>query len=92
MASSLADDIKNGDWFSVGKALGEKINSALSSIDWPKIQKKVNGIASNIADFLNGAMEAIDWSLVGATIGNGINTVLGFFNTFITKFDWERCV
>lgn len=90
VASSLADDIKNGDWSSVGKALGEKINSALSSIDWPKIQKKVNGIASNIADFLNGAMEAIDWSLVGSTIGNGINTVLGFFNTFITKFDWEK--
>ena len=26
VASSLADDIKNGDWSSVGKALGEKIN------------------------------------------------------------------
>lgn len=90
VSSSLLNSIKDGDWTSVGEALGNKINQALGSIDWGKIQKKVNNIAKNIADFLNGAIKATDWNLVGTTIGQAVNTILGFFNTFATTYDWSK--
>lgn len=89
-ASSLADSIKSGNWEAVGKALGDKINSALGSIDWSSVQKKCNSIAEKIADFLNGAVEETDWNLVGSTLGNGINTILGAINTFQKKFDFKK--
>lgn len=90
VSSSLLNSIKDGDWTSVGEALGNKINQALGSIDWGKIQKKVNNIAKNIADFLNGAIKATDWNLVGTTIGQAVNTILGFLNTFATTYDWKK--
>ncbi|MDE5781482.1 MAG: hypothetical protein K2I03_08400 [Lachnospiraceae bacterium] len=90
VSSGIAESIKNGDWSAVGKALADKINGVLGSINWDSVKKKVNGIAKNIADFLNGAISGLDWSLVGTTLGQSINTILGGIDTFLTTFDFGK--
>lgn len=88
--SDILDAIRNGDWNEAGKLLGEKLNNALASIPWDKIQNTARKIATNIAQFLNGFIGSTDWNLVGNTFAQGLNTVIYFGYNFITTFDWKQ--
>ncbi|WP_455715330.1 hypothetical protein [Anaerosporobacter sp.] len=79
---------KESDFTEVGVIIGEKLNSAMESIDWSKVQATSNKIAKSIATFLNGAIYGLDWTLVGSTLGNGINTAIYFAQTFVDTFDF----
>ena len=87
---SLLDKIKNGDWYSVGKAVGEKLNEALEKIPWDKIQATSKKIAFNLASGINGFIDGTDWKLVGSTIGDGINTGLTFVHTFLSTTNFKN--
>lgn len=89
VTSGIADSIKNGDWAGVGKAVAEKLNSAMDSIDWNSIQTKVNNGVTNVTDTLNGFVRNVDWKNLGTTLGNGINTITGAIDTAVTTFDWK---
>lgn len=88
------DDLKNKflntDWVALGVSIGEKINSALSSIDWKFIQSWAVTLGKDLANLFNGLVDGIDWDLLGTTIGNGIQTALLFAYTFMSTFDFER--
>ncbi len=88
--SNILDAIKNGDWYQIGTLLGEKLNNALESIPWNKIQKTAKSIATNIAQFLNGFIGKTDWNQVGNTFAQGLNTVIYFGYSFITTFNWKQ--
>ena len=91
--NDFADKIKaawrNADFTEIGQIVGNKINSALESIPWNKIQNTLNRIAKSTATFLNGFIETVNWKLVGETLSNGINTVFEAANTFAKKFHWK---
>ncbi len=74
----------------IGKLIGDKINGALSNINWNKIRSTSKKWAHNIAEFLNGAISGIDWNLVGTTIGNGLMVAFGFLYTFFATFNFEQ--
>ena len=90
MPSSIIDAIKNGNWYEVGETIGQKINDAMNSIPWDKIQSTAKNIGTNIAQFLNGGIKAINWSQVGNTFAQGINTAIYFAYNFVTTFDWKQ--
>lgn len=89
----IADQIKrawkNADFTEIGAMVGNKLNSALNSIPWDKIQNTCNKIAKSVATFLNGSLETVDWKLVGNTLAQGINTIFGMANTFAENFHWD---
>lgn len=88
----IADQIKrawkNADFTEIGAMVGNKLNSALNSIQWDKIQSTCNKIAQSVATFLNGSIETVDWKLVGNTLAQGINTSFGMANAFAENFHW----
>lgn len=88
-SSNILEAIKNGNWLEVGSMIGEKLNSALTSIPWDKIKSTAKNIGTNIANFLNGFIESTDWNLVGNTIAQGLNTSLNFVNGFLNTFDFS---
>lgn len=88
--SSIADQIKAGDWAGVGKALATQLNNVLSSIDWNKIKNTVKGWATNIADFLNSFIANTDWKLVGQTVAKGIGSAILFARTLIKKINFSN--
>ena len=88
--SSIMDAISNGDWYGVGVLLGEKLNQAMASIPWDKIQNTARQIGRNIANLLNGFIATTDWYQVGNTLAQGLNTVIYFAYEFITTFDWKQ--
>lgn len=90
LSSSLLEKIKNGDWYSIGSTIGEKINNALSSINWDSIKTKAENIGKNIAQFLNGGIEKINWLNVGNTLAQGFNTVVNSLHGFVTTFNWNE--
>lgn len=87
--NSILDAIKNGDWYKVGVTIGEKLNDAMNSIPWDKIQNTAKKIGTNIAQFLNGFIATTDWRQVGNTIAQGINTAIYLVQSFVHTFNWS---
>ena len=82
--------IKDGDWYGVGRLIGEKLRDALNTIPWPDIQDKAREWATNIADCINGFIETPGlWEAIGHTVAQGLNTALIFADTLMQGIHWE---
>lgn len=88
-AEQFKSAVDSGDWYGVGSLVAQKLNEALSAIDWGFIQTQAANFATNLANGLNGFVSGLDWNLIGTTIGNGLMTGLLFAYTFLTTFDFE---
>ena len=88
--STIIDAIKNGNWYEVGATIGEKLNEAMNSIPWDKIQEGARKIGTGIAEFLNGFIAKTNWNQVGNTFAQGLNTVIYIGYSFVTTFDWKK--
>lgn len=88
-ANSLLDAIKNGNWYEVGSIIGQKLNEAMNSIPWDKIQNTAKKIGTNVAQFLNGFIAETDWNQVGNTVAQGINTAIYLAQSFVHTFNWS---
>lgn len=86
---SLAEMVEKADFTLLGERLAEKINNALSNIDWNKIQTGAEKVAKSIATFINGAVNGLDPSVIGSSIAGVVNTALGAVNTFVYTTDWK---
>jgi phage-related protein len=89
-AERLKDSIRSGDWAGVGAILAERVNSVLGSINWEKIQSKVNSGIGKITDGINGFLDNINWETLGDTLAGGLNTITGAINTFYSKVKWDK--
>ena len=88
-SNPIIDAIKQGNWYQVGETIGKKINEAINSIPWNKIQNTSKKIGTNIAQFFNGGIKETDWNKVGNTFAQGINTIIYFGQSFLTTFNWK---
>lgn len=89
LSSKIKEAWANADFTEIGSMVGNKLNEALASIDWVKIQATLDKIAKSTATFLNGFISATDWGLVGETLAQGINTIFRTANTFAVNFNWS---
>jgi len=89
-SNSILDAIKNGNWYDVGATIGQKLNEAMDSIPWDKIQNGARKIGTNIAQFLNGFIATANWTQVGNTFAQALNTIIYFGYSFITTFNWKQ--
>ena len=86
---SLLAAIEAGQWFQVGRLIGEKLRDSLNAIPWPDIQAKAVQWATNIADTINGAVSTPGlWEAIGHTLSQGLNTMTGFVDTFFQGVWW----
>lgn len=90
MSNDILEAIKNGNWYEVGAIIGQKLNEAMDSIPWDKIQNTVRNVGKGIAQFLNGFFITTNWYQVGNTLAQGINTAIYFAYEFVTNFDWKQ--
>lgn len=89
-AQRLKDSIRSGDWAGVGAILAERVNSVLGSVNWDKLQSKVNSGVTKITDLINGFLDNINWETLGDTFAGGLNTITGAINTFYSKVKWDK--
>ena len=88
-ARMIQDAWKNADFTEVGELLGDKLNDALKSIPWSKIQETAGKIGKSLATLLNGFispelasrqfLENFDWENLGKSLAAGVNS---FFKTW----------
>ena len=82
--------IEDGDWYGVGRLIGEKLRDALNAIPWPDIQTKAQEWATNLANCINGFIETPGlWESIGSTIAQGLNTALILADTLMQGVHWE---
>lgn len=89
-SNSIIDAIKNGNWYEIGATIGKKLNDAMDSISWNKIQNTARKIGKGIAQTLNGFIEKTNWKQVGNTFAQGINTAIYTGYEFVTTFNWKK--
>lgn len=77
------------DFDDVGIMIAEKINQALASIDWNKIQSTVEKGAKVITKFFNDFTETIDGNLVGRSLAEVFNTALIGLDAFFQGYNWK---
>lgn len=85
---SVMESVKAGNWGDVGALLSKKLNSCLSSINWPNIQKKASSWISGLVEGINSFVQNLDWGSVGSTIGESLNTLITSVGTFSANMDW----
>lgn len=91
---NIADMIKeaweDGDFYDIGRLLGEKLKEALENIPWAGIKRTLRKIAKSIATFLNGFLETPGlFTVIGKTIAEGINSAFEFVDSFVENFHWD---
>lgn len=88
---SLLAAIEAGEWFKVGRLIGEKLRDSLNAIPWPDIQKKAQKWAQDLADTVNGFITTPGlWETIGHTIAQGLNTATTFVDTFFQGTWWQE--
>lgn len=90
----LADWLKQmwklGDFYDLGKKIGEKLRDMLESIPWEQIRKTANKLGGALASLINGFVEVERLGYdIGKTIAQSVNTVFEFLNGFVHKLHWD---
>jgi len=84
-AASWIDDIKaaieKGDWAGIGKALGEKVNKLVDSIDLSDLGEKFGKWITGGIEALSSFLETVDWHKIGSKLSDGINNFLKNLDT-----------
>jgi len=79
-----------GDFYDLGKMLGEKLRDWLESIPWDKIRETANKLGKSLATLINGFVEVERLGYdIGKTIAQSVNTVFEFLNGFVRNLHWE---
>lgn len=91
---NIADWLKSmwdkGDFYDLGKLLGEKLLAALKRIPWAKIKRYARKIGKSIATLINGFIEVNDLGkTIGETIAEAVNTGFEFANAFVHNLHWD---
>ena len=90
----IADWLKKmwelGDFYDLGKKLGEKLRDMLESIPWDQIRKTANKLGKSLATLINGFVEVERLGYdIGYTIAQSVNTVFEFLNGFVHNLHWD---
>lgn len=90
----IADWLKKmweiGDFYELGKMLGEKLRDWLESIPWDSIRKTANKLGKSLATLINGFVEVERLGYdIGKTIAQSVNTVFEFLNGFVHNLHWD---
>ena len=89
VSDSLKEMVDKADFTLLGESLANKMNAALSKIDWSKIRNGAYKFARSLVTFLNGFIETVDAAEVGDAIQGIVNSGLTFVNTFMYDTNWE---
>lgn len=81
---------KLGDFYDLGKKIGEKLRDMLESIPWEQIRKTSNKLGRSLATLINGFVEVERLGYdIGKTIAQSVNTVFEFLNGFVHSLHWD---
>lgn len=90
LAKELAENIRAGEWFEVGRAISDKLSEVMESIPWDSIYEKARNFGKGLADFLNGLITPRLFGDIGKTIAGALNTVFEAGGSFAKEFDWNN--
>lgn len=72
----IKEAISNGDWASVGRIIGEKINEVVDSIDFAGIGKKLGYGIQSAFELVYNLLDTIDFDKIGAGLATLLNNAM----------------
>lgn len=95
-AEKLKKAWKDGDFFAIGKEIGDWLANFLADIPWDEIRQQANKLGKSLATLLNGIMSGFARDgrslgfLLGYTIAQALNTAFEFLNGFVHHLEWQK--
>ena len=87
--AKLREMWEKGDFYDLGREIGEKLRDALEAIPWDEIRETANKLGKSVATLINGFIEVERLAYdIGTTIAQGVNTVFEFVNGFVHNIHW----
>ncbi|WP_312433551.1 hypothetical protein [Lacrimispora sp.] len=90
MADRIVNAFKAGDYYGIGKYIGDGLTGALNSINWPAVYSVASGFGTGLAQFLNGLITPALFGTVGRTVAGALNTALYIAFSFGKTFNWAN--
>ncbi|PJJ27838.1 hypothetical protein [Lacrimispora celerecrescens] len=90
MADKIVNAFKVGDYYGIGKYIGDGLTGALESISWSAVYSIAGGFGTGLAEFLNSLISPELFGAVGKTIAGALNTALYTALAFGIAFDWTN--
>jgi hypothetical protein len=88
ISSWINDMVSSGDFSLLGETIANKINNALSSINWSTIKANGARITDSITSLINGFIKKIDPAVFGKSIADAINTAVFNIDRFWSSIKW----
>lgn len=88
ISSWIQEMVDGGDFSILGAKIADKINSALSGINWESIRKRASHITTSITSLINGFIETIDPNILGKSLAEVINTATTTIDQFWSGIKW----
>lgn len=82
--------VKNFHFDSFGTFVGELISSALSNIEWTKLNLFAKKLGRGIADAINALLKTDAIQQIGNALGNVLRTAIDFAFELITNIDFDK--
>ena len=86
--SALAALLNSPTWRGLGNMIAQKINEALESINWVKVQETVKKWSRRLGSLFDEILLDLNMPLVGTTLAEGLNTIADAINSFFDEFHW----
>lgn len=90
ISSWINEMVDGGDFSLLGQKIAQKINDALSNINWANIKAKAIGIVDSITSLINGFIQDIDPIVLGHSLAEAINTATTTIDRFWSKTKWAE--
>ena len=90
LVQRLKDTIASGDWASLGRWIGEKINDGLKTIYMysGEVGRTLVRFITNGIDFLLAAIDQVNWRLVGLSVMTFLVNAISEASAWLTSKDW----
>lgn len=94
IAQKIVDAFKKKDWYGLGASIAELINLGINKlydlISSDKFKKKMEDIASAIAQAFNGFVDKLNTGKLGKLLAEAVNAFVGAMNRFYDDVDWDN--
>lgn len=88
ISTKLRELIESGDWYGVGKNIGESLADGIGDIEWVNLGNKIGEILGNTIAFLLGFALQLDPATINGAINGFVGGLLKGLANALQKVDW----
>lgn len=88
ISQKLRELIENGDWYGIGKNIGQSLMDGIMGVEWVDIGSKIGEILGNVIGFVLGFALQLDPATINGAINGFVGGLLQGLSNALQNVDW----